>query len=70
MNPKINLQKIYIPKIYGFKLFGKRGSKYYELVKSAKKQIRGEGNGENNKGCGDKTKIDAFITKFNQLNIS
>ena len=29
LNPKHHEYKNYIPKIYGFKVFGKRGSKYY-----------------------------------------
>ena len=29
LNPKINKIKTYIPKLYGFRIFGKYGSKYY-----------------------------------------
>ena len=29
LNPKLNKIKTYIPKLYGFKIFGKYGSKYY-----------------------------------------
>ena len=29
LNPKVNKPKPYIPKLYGFRIFGKRGSKYY-----------------------------------------
>jgi hypothetical protein len=69
LNPKINPQKQYIPKLYGFKIFGKKGSNYYELVKSAKKHLNAKGNNDKEKSSGDK-KIEALISKFNGLNIS
>lgn len=42
LNPKLRELKNYIPKLYGFKIFGKRGSKYYskdkkELTEKMKK---------------------------------
>ncbi len=33
LNPKVNKVKKYIPKLYGFRIFGKEGSKYYSKDK-------------------------------------
>ena len=38
LKPKIKTEKVYIPKLYGFRIFGMVGSKYYsknreELIK-------------------------------------
>lgn len=42
LNPKLQVYKKYVPKLYGFKIFGKTGSKYYtedkkELIEKMKK---------------------------------
>ena len=48
----------YIPKIYGFNIYGKKGSKYYDKKKSNKqKEIK---NNEN---------IDSLANKFNNLSV-
>ena len=42
MNPKNISYKEFIPKLYGFKIYGKKGSKYYEKVKLEKKLRKDE----------------------------
>ena len=33
LNPKVKKVKNYIPKLYGFRIFGKKGSKYFSKDK-------------------------------------
>lgn len=49
MNPKGN-PKEYFPRLYGFKIYGKKGSKYYKKDKaySPNKNIEG---GKNDRSC-------------------
>ncbi len=42
MNPKNSSYKEFIPKLYGFKIYGKKGSKYYEKAKLEKKLAKEE----------------------------
>jgi hypothetical protein len=72
LNPKINPQKVFIPKIYGFKVFGKKGSKYHDIVKKIKKQMNEKGNSNETVETknGEKCNIEDFVKKFKQLNIS
>jgi hypothetical protein len=66
LNPKINPLKQYIPKIYGFKIFGKRGSKYYDVVKKAKAQLSKSGTEDKDSSI----KVDNIIRQIQQLNLN
>lgn len=75
MNPKINPDKQYIPKLYGFKIYGKRGSKYYEKVKEEKKK-RNNTSFDNNKiftannnNEKDNKFVESVMQKFNKISI-
>jgi hypothetical protein len=72
LNPKLNPQKVFIPKLYGFKIFGKKGSKYYDIVKKIKKQMNDKGTTKETLDTknGEKGNLEEFIKKFKQLNIS
>lgn len=37
--PTMNMEMVYIPKIYGFKIYKKKGSKYNELTGKNKEEI-------------------------------
>lgn len=58
--------------MYGFKIFGKKGSKYYDIVKQIKKQMSEKGNSKESLETknGEKGNLEEFIKKFKQLNIS
>ena len=75
MNPKINPNKEYIPKLYGFKIYGKRGSKYYEKVKEEKKK-RVNSNHNDNKILSSNSNnekdikfVESVMQKFNKISI-
>ena len=74
LNPKVFNNKEFVPKLYGFKVYGKRGSKYYEKVKEENKK-RGQINNNENKILSnvDNEKenkyVDAVMQRFNKLSI-
>jgi hypothetical protein len=53
--------------LYGFKIFGKKGSKYFEIVKNAKKYLKERSPPKNDR---EKHQLDDFIKKFDLVNIS
>jgi hypothetical protein len=58
---------MFIPKLYGFKIFGKKGSNYYEIFKNAKKYLKERSPTKNER---EKNQLDDFIKKFDLVNIS
>ncbi len=66
LNPKNYPEKTFIPKLYGFKLFGKKGSKYFDTVKKAKKYLK-ERSVENDR---EKVAVEDFIKRIGLINIS